>query len=342
MGLNGESNSSKPRVVQSDSPALEADPAELLESVDHADKFEMPKYNEGELVELMSKILRENGGVVTVGKMGSLMHNATNNHSLPAMIKTRFGGLKKLLRRHEDEFFIAPDHPHNPHVSLRPNAPSRFVKTSQERYLNSGVTNLRQLWWWSPVDIGILNLAFRKLTITLFRKLSSRTDSTLSRSIDLSWTLKTLDLQSPSQSKAGMDDDESIHNGPRLSMRRLSSLRLIGADNAKEEPEVVESRGLLGRVIPPEFHCPLSGRIMSQRKRYLPNSCELSTDRQSAAVVTNDGRTFEKSALELWIKKNGNTSPLTGQKLPGDRQLSFVPNVSLKSLIDQFVSGSRT
>ncbi|XXQ31217.1 U-box domain-containing protein [Plasmodiophora brassicae] len=100
--------------------SLTGDLSLMTRHILQAGEFDMPDISERDLVELVVQILRENDGVVTVGKMGSLMHSATNNHSLPAMLKTRYGGLKKLLRRHENIFALAADHPHNPHVMLLP------------------------------------------------------------------------------------------------------------------------------------------------------------------------------------------------------------------------------
>lgn len=101
-------------------PVFDADLGQIVRHILQAGEFDMPDINERDLVQLVVMILKENDGVVTVGKMGSLMHSATNNHSLPAMLKTRYGGLKKLLRRHENIFALASDHPHNPHVMLLP------------------------------------------------------------------------------------------------------------------------------------------------------------------------------------------------------------------------------
>ena len=56
---------------------------------------------------------------MAVGRMGSLMHDATSNHCLPTMLKEHYGGLKRLLERHEGVFMVGDDHPYNPHVSLR-------------------------------------------------------------------------------------------------------------------------------------------------------------------------------------------------------------------------------
>merc|ERR1712130_619793 len=79
-----------------------------------------------------------------VGKMGSLLHKVTNNHSLPAMLKERYGGLKRLLQRHEDVFLIGADHPYNPHVYLRsegiPQQAAKSVKKKGKQKLDSGMS----------------------------------------------------------------------------------------------------------------------------------------------------------------------------------------------------------
>jgi hypothetical protein len=51
--------------------------------------------------------------------MGSLLHKAANNHCLPALLKERYGGLKKFLQSHPRDFVLGTDHPYNPHVFLR-------------------------------------------------------------------------------------------------------------------------------------------------------------------------------------------------------------------------------
>jgi len=48
-----------------------------------------------------------------------LMHKAANDHTLPALMKYHFGGLKKFLQIYSKTFIIADDHPYNPHVELR-------------------------------------------------------------------------------------------------------------------------------------------------------------------------------------------------------------------------------
>lgn len=62
-------------------------------------------------------ILKEHGSL-PIGKMGSLLHRAANNHTLPAKLKARYGGLKRFLQAHKGTFDLGSDHPYNPHVRL--------------------------------------------------------------------------------------------------------------------------------------------------------------------------------------------------------------------------------
>ena len=50
--------------------------------------------------------------------MGSLLHKAANDHTLPALLKERYGGLKKFLQAQSAYFVLGEDHPYNPHVAL--------------------------------------------------------------------------------------------------------------------------------------------------------------------------------------------------------------------------------
>jgi hypothetical protein len=80
-------------------------------------------FKEDALVSLAISILMEHGGV-PVGKMGTLLHKAANNHNLPSLLKERYGGLKKFLQNRNDVFVLGTDHPYNPHVTLRANIPA--------------------------------------------------------------------------------------------------------------------------------------------------------------------------------------------------------------------------
>jgi hypothetical protein len=97
---------------------LSGDISEIERRVTYARQFDEPQLNEQHLIELVVQLLSQHG-VVPVGKLGSLLHQATSNHSLPATLKERFGGLKKLLMGYDDIFLIGDDHPFNPSVSLR-------------------------------------------------------------------------------------------------------------------------------------------------------------------------------------------------------------------------------
>jgi len=46
-------------------------------------------------------------------------------------------------------------------------------------------------------------------------------------------------------------------------------------------------------------------------------------------VIAADGHTYERSAIEIWLKKH-DTSPLTNLRLPHKH---LVPNYALKSLL---------
>lgn len=69
-----------------------------------------------DLVALASRVL-ETHGSLPIGKMGSLLHKAANNHMIPSILKERYGGLKKFLTSNP-EFTLDTDHPYNPHVRL--------------------------------------------------------------------------------------------------------------------------------------------------------------------------------------------------------------------------------
>jgi len=72
---------------------------------------------EPQLITLATRILADHGSV-PVGKMGSLLHKAANDHTLPALLKERYGGLKKFLQAQSKYFILGDDHPYNPHVAL--------------------------------------------------------------------------------------------------------------------------------------------------------------------------------------------------------------------------------
>uniref|UniRef100_A0A6A7G9I3 PAP/OAS1 substrate-binding-related domain-containing protein n=1 Tax=Hirondellea gigas TaxID=1518452 RepID=A0A6A7G9I3_9CRUS len=110
--LNGEKDSKIPRDV------LKVDLTELLRNVDNAKQYDIPlNISENDLVKMICEILLKHESV-PIGQMGSLLHSHTNKHSLPTMLKDRYGGLKKFIQNHNDIFQMSNDHPFNPTLSL--------------------------------------------------------------------------------------------------------------------------------------------------------------------------------------------------------------------------------
>ena len=97
---------------------LDGNLAKILTHLSHARQFEVPSLSLPDLLALLSSILASSGPV-PVGRLGSLLHERTNNHSLPALLKEEYGGLKRLLERYPDSFVVGKDHPYNPHVSVK-------------------------------------------------------------------------------------------------------------------------------------------------------------------------------------------------------------------------------
>ena len=69
--------------------------------------------------------------------------------------------------------------------------------------------------------------------------------------------------------------------------------------------------------VPEEYLCPIFHTIMED------------------PVITIDGYTFEKKAIQEWFSKGNVTNPLTGISLPNQ---CITPVRSLRSLIEKFVS----
>jgi hypothetical protein len=103
--------------VTSTQPPLDSNLGRILDSLSQAQQVEVPNVSEQDLVAMIRKLLLQYGSV-RVGKLGSLLHNVMNNHSLPSILKERYGGLKKLLERHTDTVIIGSDHPFNPSTHL--------------------------------------------------------------------------------------------------------------------------------------------------------------------------------------------------------------------------------
>jgi hypothetical protein len=254
------------------SKLLDGNLALLVQQMMNAAEFDIPDITEDELVDLMKVVLEENSGVVTVGKMGSLMHAATNNHSLPAMLKAKYGGLKKLLRRHPSVFFIANDHPHNPRVYLRDAAtglPAAETITSS---------------FSSPM---------------LFQAVSDKNPEVKEES-----SSRYQDYDGNSSTNSPIGSPKVTSSVPLFSSlglnanstQSLSKLAVNSADfqetkishQAFEKDEIASVLALPGVLT-----CPLTSQIMVD------------------PVVAADGYTYERAALEQWRVKHGNVSPIT-------------------------------
>lgn len=137
VGMNGSSPSPSPSSGSAQTPLstpLDANLPKILDNLNQARQFETPDVSEPDLVIMIRKLLLQYGSV-PVGKLGSLLHNHMQNHSLPSMLKERYGGLKKLIERHTDSFIIGTDHPFNPSTHLSPAALLLAQKEAEEAAL---------------------------------------------------------------------------------------------------------------------------------------------------------------------------------------------------------------
>lgn len=82
----------------------------------------------------LTRELLQQRGSLPVGEVGKLLGEATSHGNLSAVLKERFGGLKKFLEAHPDEFLLGNDHAFNPHVYL-----VSHLTPEQARDLRSGV-----------------------------------------------------------------------------------------------------------------------------------------------------------------------------------------------------------
>ena len=107
-----------PATAQATFDPLDGNLTKILTHLSHARQFEVPSLSLPDLLTLLTSVL-SSSGPVPVGRLGSLLHERTNNHSLPALLKEEYGGLKRLLERYPEQFIVGKDHPYNPHVSVK-------------------------------------------------------------------------------------------------------------------------------------------------------------------------------------------------------------------------------
>lgn len=318
--INRADGSSK--FQENSSKLLDGNLPVVLQQIVSAAEFDIPDITEEDLVDLMKRILKENQGSATVGKLGSLMHSATNNHSLPAMLKAKYGGLKKLLRRHPDVFYFANDHPHNPRI---------YVIGSEFSSHKTGIENLSLVS--NPNSGDFIPLSYSSPNI--FQQFSCREDRvpTSIASADFEGKFHVLENSSKDPINSTHVPPTSSPQDPKSSFvpRSLSpdlsrvensavnnsiSMRESGIQTRKIESNVSEDQEKLFE--PPSFKCPLTHRLMID------------------PVVALDGNSYERSAIEQWRKDSGNVSPLSGDLV----DLSVLaPNNALRVLIEDFQSG---
>ncbi len=90
----------------------------------------------------------------------------------------------------------------------------------------------------------------------------------------------------------------------------LNDKRVLEAAIEKLKSTIVKKK------IPEEYLCPITHEVMTD------------------PVVTSDGNTYERQAIEQWLKKN-NTSPLTNKPLANKK---VIPNQHLKNTITKFMN----
>ncbi len=77
---------------------------------------------------------------------------------------------------------------------------------------------------------------------------------------------------------------------------------------------------------------------LKEKKTKIPEAfiCPITQDIMNDPVFASDGHTYERTAIELWLKNN-NTSPMTGLQL-SNKQLT--PSHTLKSMIREFIDAN--
>lgn len=122
-----EFSPSRSRATSDESSSSFSAPSSSHTTLHSAKGFRSPSQEttESTLLDLATQVLTLHGSV-PIGKMGSLLHKLANDHTLPSLLKERYGGLKNFLQTHK-QFAVDNDHPFNPHVRLISLPPSEPV-----------------------------------------------------------------------------------------------------------------------------------------------------------------------------------------------------------------------
>lgn len=138
--------------------------------------------------------------------------------------------------------------------------------------------------------------------------------------------VNVLDLQKEAISK--QDDFQGESNIKSVSKADIENVaaqfeKLIIEENDEDilklKAEFNKLRNQKGDEVPKEFLCPITKEILID------------------PVITSDGITFERKAIELWLE-NYDHSPVTGKLLESKIYLS---NFALKQLIRDYIDGSK-
>jgi len=118
------------------------------------------------------------------------------------------------------------------------------------------------------------------------------------------------DMQSRGQTKERIDVVTHALSALRLSEEKNKGIS-SNVDSRKQKLKHVLN--LVGSSIPSDYLCPITREIFSE------------------PVLTEDGHTFERAAIELWLNSN-DTSPFTGKKLTSK---ALIPNHALRKAIEE-------
>lgn len=88
----------------------------------------------------------------------------------------------------------------------------------------------------------------------------------------------------------------------------------------KRSAVATAARGGGGATVPTAYECPITQDVMQD------------------PVIAADGHTYERSAMEVWLKEHA-LSPMTGLPLPNK---TLIPNRSLKACIEEYVAAQQS
>ena len=149
---------------------------------------------------------------------------------------------------------------------------------------------------------------------------SSRQISMKSPSTDARRKLNEMNVLNRWLEKVGLEDYYDKFKRERITLREVHSLdekdlKKLGLPMGARKRFIENAKDLkFGREPPNEYLCPITMMLMAE------------------PVLLSDGFTYEKSAIENWLKEH-NKSPMTNGML---ESTVLTPNRQLKKLIDDF------